>query len=81
MKTSKVYAATISTKYGTNLYLSSSSGGLTMKVHEFVSENWASEFGEMPMPEDPDKAIDEYFDSSQNRGEYLENFDSQEIEK
>ena len=71
-----IFTATISHKHGTNLYHAKSQKSLTAQIYAFINTYWLEEFGDTTeMPEDEAEAIETYFESAGNRGEYLEEFE------
>ena len=72
----KIYTATISHRHGVNLYHSKSENGLKNQIYGFVAEYWEEEFENDPIPTETDQAIEAYFESASNRGEFVEYFEA-----
>lgn len=72
-----IFTATISHKYGINVYHGKSPESLQAQIFQYVCDNWQMEMGGKPKPEDELEAISIYFDES---GECREYFDGVELD-
>ncbi|MGQ7794497.1 hypothetical protein ACUN0C_18995 [Faunimonas sp. B44] len=58
----KIWVASITHNYGTDLYAARTKKGILRQIHAYVEEWWEHEGLEGPMPDDEEEAISEYFE-------------------
>lgn len=56
-----VHVLVIDHRQGTNVHVHRTEAGARLILRTFVNEWWEDELGDIPMPEDDDEAITEYF--------------------
>jgi len=77
----QIHTALIHHKSGVNLYQGRSKESIRSQIYAYVKDYWADEFDENnPMPEDEQKAIEQYFGQMEERGEWVEYFDAIELD-
>ena len=57
-----LWVGVISNKYGVSTHVAVSEDALRDEVFECVKEWWQEEIGDLPMPQDRDRAIEAYFE-------------------
>ncbi|MGQ7794447.1 hypothetical protein ACUN0C_18735 [Faunimonas sp. B44] len=58
----KIWVASITHSYGTDLYAARTKKGLLRQIHAYVEEWWEDEGLGTEMPHDTEEAISEYFE-------------------
>lgn len=56
-----VFVLTIEHKHGSDSWVATDQDALTGCLYDFVSSWWEQELGDIPMPDDHDEAIQQYF--------------------
>jgi hypothetical protein len=62
MKTITIHTAAIEHRHGTNTYASIDKAAIRKDIAAYCEDEWENEMGDEPMPEDPEKRIEVYFD-------------------
>lgn len=57
-----VYVGTVSHRHGTNFYAGDTSEAVFGQIADYCREWWAREQAELPMPDDDETLVAEYFD-------------------
>jgi hypothetical protein len=61
-----VWILTIEHKHGTDVYAHKTEAGAKGALLDYVQEWWSIEVGDEPIPENPDAAIERYFEEACN---------------